>query len=51
MTHTEIKREGRKVLSRMGYTDSYIGFVLPHWIDGFKRGVRSVQPKRKKVKR
>jgi hypothetical protein len=47
MTHSEIRIAGRKLLLRAGYSEAHIGVVLPHWIDGFKRGVRSMVPKRK----
>lgn len=40
LTHTEVKRMGRTVLSRAGYGSAAIDVILPHWVDGFKRGVR-----------
>ena len=47
MTHTEIKRLGRRVLERAGYGNDAIGQVLPHWVDGFKRGVKAASPKQR----
>jgi hypothetical protein len=40
LTHTEVKRMGRTVLARAGYDSFGIGTILPHWVDGFKRGMR-----------
>lgn len=48
MTHTQVKRLGRKVLERAGYGNDAIGQVLPHWVDGFKRGAKAAAPKRAK---
>lgn len=48
MTHRQIIEMGRKLLRRAGYADAHIGVVLPHWVDGYKRGVRSMTPRRRK---